>query len=176
MEVEYTGFEGLFLLKPNRFEDTRGFFFESFNKEKLKKLTGFIGEFVQDNQSHSSFGVLRGMHFQTGEYAQTKLVRVLKGRVLDVAFDMRKNLKTYGQAYSVELSEENGLQLLIPRGFAHGLAVLSDVADFFYKCDNYYSPKHESGLHYKSIGVQWPLDEDKIIISDKDLVLPKFEF
>ncbi|MDN4164621.1 dTDP-4-dehydrorhamnose 3,5-epimerase [Cytophagales bacterium LB-30] len=175
MIAHKTEFEGLFILEPKVFKDNRGHFFESFNQKKLTDLVGREYQFVQDNQSRSTYGVVRGLHFQTGAYEQAKLVRVLRGEVLDVVVDLRGDSPMYGRTFSIKLSEENALQLLIPRGFAHGLAVLSEEVDFFYKCDNFYSPEHEGGLHYSSLGIDWMIPEEKMIVSDKDKVLPIFE-
>ena len=175
MIAHKTAFEGLYILEPKVFKDNRGYFFESFNQKKLTELIGKEYHFVQDNQSRSTYGVVRGLHFQTGEFEQAKLVRVLKGEVLDVVVDMRSGSATYGKTFSIKLSADNALQLLIPRGFAHGLAVLSEEVDFFYKCDNFYSPSHEGGIHYSSLGIDWMIPEEKMVVSDKDKVLPVFE-
>ncbi len=169
MKIIETGIENLLILEPKIFEDERGYFFESFNKLVLKEK-GISYDFVQDNQSKSQYGVIRGLHYQLNPYAQTKLVRVIKGKVLDVAVDLRKNSKTFGQYFSVELSEENFRQFLIPRGFAHGFSVLSDYAIFFYKCDNYYNKKSERGILYNDskLNIDWKIPKNKIIISQKD--------
>ena len=167
-----TGIEGLYVIKPTVFEDSRGFFMETYNKESFAEI-GITNEFVQDNHSKSSKGVLRGLHFQK-EYAQSKLVRVIKGEVYDVAVDLRKDSTTYGKYYGVLLSEENKLQFLIPRGFAHGFLVTSDEAEFVYKCDDLYHPGDEGGLIWndKTINIDWPLDRiggvEKLIQSEKD--------
>ena len=170
MKVKETHLKGCFVLEPTIFGDKRGYFFESFNKEKFKDLTGIKIEFVQDNEAFSNRGVLRGLHFQKGEFAQAKLVRVVKGKVLDVVVDIRPNSKTYGQTYSSILSEENKKQLFIPRGFAHGYAVLEDNTIFVYKCDNFYNQKVESGISYKdpNLNIDWMLSEDEIQLSEKD--------
>ena len=176
-EKQETGIEGLYVIKPTIFEDNRGFFMESYQKKDFTEL-GITQEFVQDNQSGSTKGVLRGLHFQK-EYAQSKLVRVIKGAVYDVAVDLRRDSKTYGKYYGVILTEENKLQFFIPKGFAHGFLVLSDEAEFTYKCDDYYHPGDEGGLIWNdpTIGIQWPLDkiggEENIIQSEKDKNWPK---
>jgi dTDP-4-dehydrorhamnose 3,5-epimerase len=174
MKAEQTKLEGCFIIHDTVFPDSRGYFFESFNKVKFKEQTGQSVEFVQDNQSFSAKGVLRGLHFQQGEAAQSKLVRVLTGKVLDVAVDIRKGSPTFGQHAAVELSEENHLQFFIPRGFAHGFVVLSDTATFFYKCDNFYNKQAEGGIIYNDpeIGIDWQLPEEILSLSEKDLVLP----
>lgn len=174
MELLKTPLKDCVLLKPAMFNDPRGYFFESFNKNKFQLLTGQNVDFVQDNQSFSSYGVLRGLHFQKGEYAQAKLVRVLKGEVLDVAIDLRPGSATFGKHYSVVLSEENKLQLFIPRGFAHGFAVISEHAEFFYKCDNYYNKESEGGLLFSDpeLNIDWNIPQSEILVSDKDLVNP----
>lgn len=174
MELVKTTIKDCVVLKPAVFSDARGYFFESFNAERFNNITGMNVDFVQDNQSHSTYGVLRGLHFQQGEHAQAKLVRVLKGEVLDVAVDLRQGSPTYGQCESVILSEENKLQFFIPRGFAHGFVVLSETADFFYKCDNYYNKASEGGLHYADpdLNIDWKVSPDQLIISEKDAILP----
>ena len=160
-------------LTPRIFNDDRGYFFESFNANTFNEAVGYPVNFVQDNQSFSTKGVLRGLHFQTGEHAQAKLVRVTKGEVLDVAVDLRPNSVTYGQHYSVVLSEENNKQFFVPRGFAHGFVVLSEDAVFQYKCDNYYNKGSEGGLHYADtdLAIDWVLPSDELLVSDKDAVL-----
>tara|TARA_B110000046_G_scaffold153053_1_gene162439 strand:+ start:201 stop:746 length:546 start_codon:yes stop_codon:yes gene_type:complete len=169
-----TKLKGCFILEPNVFKDTRGYFFESFNQNTFNDLIGEEINFVQDNESFSSKGVLRGLHFQTGNDAQAKLVRAVKGTVLDVVVDMRKDSPTFAEHFSIELSEENKTQLFVPRGFAHGFIVLSDMAVFSYKCNNFYNKASEQGLRYDdpSLGVDWILPEEDFIVSDKDLVLP----
>ena len=169
-----TKLKGCFILEPNVFKDTRGYFFESFNQNTFNDLIGEEINFVQDNESFSSKGVLRGLHFQTGNEAQAKLVRAVKGTVLDVVVDMRKDSPTFAEHFSIELSEENKTQLFVPRGFAHGFIVLSDMAIFSYKCNNFYNKASEQGLRYDdpSLGVDWILPEEDFIVSDKDLVLP----
>ena len=167
-----TGIEGLYVIEPIVFEDYRGFFMETYNKNDFCEI-GIENEFVQDNQSKSCKGVLRGLHYQIN-YPQAKLVRVIKGEVYDVAVDLRKGSKTYGKYYGVLLSEENKLQFLIPRGFAHGFLVVSDEAEFVYKCDDFYHPNDEGGISFedKKINIQWPFDKiggyENIILSEKD--------
>lgn len=170
MKIEQTKLQGCFIIHDTVFKDERGYFFESFNKKKFTDLTGMDVEFVQDNQSKSTKGVLRGLHFQTGDAAQAKLVRVLKGSVLDVAVDIRKGSPTFGEHVVVELSENSHTQFFVPRGFAHGFVVLSDTATFFYKCDNYYNKQAESGLMYNdaSLKIDWHLPENELILSEKD--------
>ena len=174
MTATETKLKGCFFIEPNVLKDTRGYFFECFNQNKFNELIGKDIDFVQDNESFSSKGVLRGLHFQTGDYAQAKLVRVIKGKVLDVVVDMRKNSPTFGEHFSIELSEDNKKQLFVPRGFAHGFIVLSDTAIFSYKCDNFYNKASEQGLRYDdpSLGIDWRLPSNEFIISEKDLVLP----
>lgn len=174
MKATQTPLSQCWLLEETRFRDERGHFSETFNQQTFHKLTGLEVHFVQDNQSHSSRGVLRGLHFQKGAYAQAKLVRVLEGAVLDVAVDLRPGSATYGKHFSVELNDENGLQLFIPRGFAHGFVVLSPKATFFYKCDNYYHKQSEGGLLFNdaSLGIDWQIPHEELILSDKDQKLP----
>ncbi|WP_342330334.1 dTDP-4-dehydrorhamnose 3,5-epimerase [Pedobacter sp. FW305-3-2-15-E-R2A2] len=176
MEIQETALRGCVIIKPRVFEDERGYFFESFNTSSFEQKTGMSGSFVQDNQSFSSYGVIRGLHAQQGEHAQAKLVRVLQGEVLDVAVDARPDSPTYGQHVAVRLSAANKLQLYVPRGFLHGFAVLSETAEFFYKCDNYYNKESERGIHLASpeLNINWLIEEDKRIIADKDLLLPYF--
>jgi dTDP-4-dehydrorhamnose 3,5-epimerase len=171
MKITPTNFDDLFIIEPTVYGDARGYFFESFHQKKFEAATGIQCEFVQDNQSHSSYGVIRGLHMQVPPMAQAKLVRVLKGKVLDVVVDLRKEKSTYGKSYAIELSAENKKQLYIPRGFAHGIAVISEDAEFFYKCDNYYSPENERGIIYNdaSLNIDWRIDVGERIISDKDL-------
>lgn len=166
--------EGCFIIEPNVINDGRGYFMESFNEAKFEAGTGHKVHFVQDNQSYSTKGVLRGLHYQTGGHAQAKLVRVLQGEVLDVAVDIRPGSSTYGEHVAVVLSAENNKQLFIPRGFAHGFLVLSDTATFFYKCDNLYNKESEGGILYNdpAIGINWGMAAQDLIISDKDMVLP----
>ncbi len=169
MKVIKTDIEGVLIIEPVVFEDERGYFFESYNKEDLKKQ-GVDYDFIQDNQSKSCYGTIRGIHFQKGEYAQAKLVRVLEGKVLDVAVDLRKNSKTFGKYVSVELSAENRRQLMIPRGFGHGFSVLSETAVFAYKCDNVYNKASEGGLRFDDplLGIDWKIDLNKAVLSEKD--------
>ncbi|WP_159634808.1 dTDP-4-dehydrorhamnose 3,5-epimerase [Sphingobacterium composti Ten et al. 2007 non Yoo et al. 2007] len=170
MKVLETKLKGCFILEPTVFEDSRGYFFEAFSKRKFEELTGASSNFVQDNQSKSSYGVVRGLHQQVGEYAQAKLVRVLEGKVLDVAVDVRIDSPTYGEHLTIELSAENNRQLYIPRGFLHGFAVLSETATFFYKCDNVYNKESEDGVHPldDTLAVDWQIPLDLIILSEKD--------
>lgn len=174
MEILKTNLADCFIIKPAVFADARGYFMESFNEQKFNETLGLNVHFLQDNQSFSSKGVLRGLHFQKGEYAQAKLVRVLRGEVLDVAVDLREGSATYGQHYSVVLSEENKLQFFVPRGFAHGFVVLSEHAEFFYKCDNYYNKASEGGLHYADpdLNIDWQQPDEELLVSEKDAVLP----
>ena len=173
MRVEETPLKDCYVIHNTIFHDKRGYFFESFNSKTFNELTGLKVNFVQDNQSKSSYGVLRGLHFQNGNYSQTKLVRVLKGEVLDVAIDLRPSSETFGKYFSIILSQSNDKQLFIPRGFAHGFIVRSDSATLFYKCDNFYNKNSESGILYndKDLGIDWQFDLDKIIITEKDLKL-----
>ena len=164
-----TELDGVIIVEPRVFEDERGYFFESYNEAEFIK-NGIPNKFVQDNQSKSSYGVVRGLHCQLGEFAQAKLVRVLHGRVLDVAVDIRKNSPTFGKYVAVELSDDNKRQLFIPRGFLHGFSVLSDTAVFAYKCDNLYAPHAEFGIRFDDpdIGIDWKIPAEKIITSAKD--------
>ena len=164
-----TEIEGVVIVEPKVFEDDRGYFFESYNEAEFVR-NGITNKFVQDNQSKSSYGVVRGLHSQKGEHAQAKLVRVLEGTVLDVAVDVRPNSKTFGKHVAVELSAENKRQLFIPRGFLHGFSVLSETAVFAYKCDNLYCKESEFGVAYDDpdVGVDWKVPQDKIITSEKD--------
>lgn len=164
-------------MKPNVFTDERGIFYETYNQNIFEQITGLKIDFVQDNQSISSKGVLRGLHFQTGEMAQAKLVRVLKGKVLDIVVDIRKNSKTFGESFSVILDDVENLQLFVPRGFAHGFITLSKQSIFSYKCDNYYDKNSESGIIYNdaTLALDWHLPSEEFIISEKDLELPTFE-
>lgn len=173
MEVIKTYIEGVVIIEPSIFKDARGYFFESFSKREFEEKVTKV-DFVQDNESCSTYGVMRGLHFQYPPFAQAKLVRCVKGAVLDVAVDIRKGSPTYGQHVAVELTEDNHLQLFIPRGFAHGFAVLSDVAVFQYKCDNYYHPEADGGISilYDTLGTDWQINPEKAIISEKDLLYP----
>ena len=173
MPVSTTPIADLLVFEPRVFPDDRGYFYESYNRRTWEEA-GVHLDFVQDNQARSTRGVLRGLHYQVGEMAQSKLVRVTEGEVLDVVVDLRPDSATYGQWYSIRLSAENKRQLLVPRGFAHGYVVLSDTAEFQYKCDNYYSKAHEGGLRYDdpALGIDWQFDLSKVLVSEKDLVLP----
>lgn len=177
LEVEHSPLEGCFLVKPSIFEDHRGIFCETYNENDFKKATGLSVNFVQDNQSNSKYGVLRGLHYQKGEMAQAKLVRVIHGSVMDVVVDIRKDSPTFGQHYSVILSDENRLQLFVPRGFAHGFITLSPESVFSYKCDNFYDRESESGIVYNdaTLSIDWHLAKEDFIISEKDLNLPTFK-
>lgn len=170
MQATETKLKGCFIIQPNIFKDERGYFFESYNKQKFDTAIGNDVNFIQDNQAYSTFGVLRGLHFQAGDFAQAKLVRVLQGKVLDVAVDIRKGSETYGQHVAVELSDENMTQLFVPRGFAHGYIVLSDTAVFSYKVDNVYSKKNEGGIMWNDpeVNINWIVNEQDIILSEKD--------
>ncbi len=172
-----TKLEGCYIIEPKIINDDRGYFMESFNEITFEKGIGVKVHFVQDNQSYSSKGVLRGLHYQTGDHAQAKLVRVLSGEVLDIAVDIRPNSKTYGEYISVLLSGTNQKQIFVPRGFAHGFLVLSDTATFFYKCDNYYNKESEGGIIYndKSLNIDWNLKHQELIISEKDKVQPTLD-
>lgn len=172
-----TNLKDCFILEPKVFEDERGYFMESFNQKTFNEGIGHSVTFVQDNQSFSTRGVLRGLHYQCGEHAQAKLVRVLTGEVLDVAVDIRPNSETYGQSFSIILSAENRKQLYIPRGFAHGFIVLSETATFFYKCDNLYNKESEGGIIYNdpTLNIDWGMTEKEFIISEKDKILPTIE-
>lgn len=169
MEVIKTSIVGPVIIKPRIFDDARGYFYESYNKKVFDELVEPV-DFVQDNQSMSSFGVMRGLHFQRPPHAQAKLVRCIQGRVLDVAVDIRKGSPTYGKHVAVELSEENKLQFFIPRGFAHGFVVLSETALFQYKCDNYYAPEADGGISIldDSLGIDWQINIKEALLSDKD--------
>lgn len=177
MEVIKTPIEGVVIIKPRVFEDARGYFFESYNKKAFDEALGREVDFVQDNQSKSSKGVMRGLHFQRPPFAQAKLVRCVRGRVIDVAVDIRKGSPTYGQHVAVELTEDNHLQFFIPRGFAHGFAVLSEEAVFQYKCDNYYAPEADGGISIEddSFGIDWKIAVEEALLSDKDKKHPLFK-
>lgn len=168
-----TDFPNLIVFEPHVWGDDRGYFFESYQQQRFAEA-GIPVQFVQDNQARSSYGVLRGLHYQQGEHAQAKLVRVLEGEVLDVVVDLREGSPTYGQSYSIVLSAANKRQLFVPRGFAHGYAVLSPTAEFFYKCDNYYNKASEGGLYYDDpqLGIDWQIDPQMVQLSDKDRLLP----
>lgn len=176
MKIKETHIKDCFVLEPRIFEDDRGYFFESFNQKVFEELSGQKVSFVQDNQSFSNRGVLRGLHAQAGDYAQAKLVRVLKGEVLDVAVDARKDSPTFGQHFSIILSDKNRKQLFVPRGFYHGFVVLSETAEFFYKCDNLYSRENERGALYNDpqLAIDWKVPERELVLSEKDRQLPSF--
>jgi dTDP-4-dehydrorhamnose 3,5-epimerase len=177
MRATETKLKGCFVLEPKIFKDNRGYFFESFNQNMFNKLIGQKVNFIQDNESFSSKGVLRGLHFQTGVFAQSKLIRVIKGRVLDIAVDIRKNSPTFGEHVSIELTEDNKKQLFIPRDFAHGFVVLESNTIFSYKCDNYYNKSSESGVLYNdpSLKIDWKLPKSELLLSEKDKQLSTFE-
>lgn len=170
MEYSSTEIEGVFILQPKVFPDARGYFFEAWKQADFNEHVGKV-DFIQDNESKSSYGVLRGLHYQKGAYSQAKLVRVIKGRVLDVAVDLRKSSPTFGKHVMVELSEDNKRQLFIPRGFAHGFLVLSPEAIFTYKVDNVYAPQEEASIRWDDpdLNIQWPIAADKVLTSEKDL-------
>ncbi|MDP5158425.1 MAG: dTDP-4-dehydrorhamnose 3,5-epimerase [Flaviramulus sp.] len=177
MKAIETKLKDCFVIEPKVFNDERGYFFESFNQKAFNELIGSKINFIQDNESFSTRGVLRGIHFQTGDYAQAKLVRVIKGSVLDVAVDLRKDSKTYGEYLSIELNEDNKRQLFVPRGFGHGFIVLSETAIFSYKCDNFYNKEAEGGIIYNDLdlNIDWKLSPNQFLISPKDTILPKFK-
>ena len=174
MEVIKTQIDGVLIIEPKVFGDARGYFFESFNAREFAEKTGLDVTFVQDNESRSKYGVLRGLHFQLPPYTQSKLVRVVKGRVLDVAVDIRKGSPTYGQHVSCELTEDNHRQFFVPKGFAHGFCVLSEDAIFQYKCDNFYAPQADGGISIldASLGIDWGIEMDKALLSEKDTKHP----
>ena len=173
MEFKKTAIEGVYIIEPRVFNDSRGYFFEAWKKEEFEEHIGKV-EFVQDNESKSSYGVLRGLHYQKGDASQAKLVRVIKGKVLDVAVDIRKSSPTFGKYVMVELSDENKRQFFIPRGFAHGFLVLSDEAIFTYKVDNPYAPQADAGIRWNDpdVGIEWPIDPKDVQTSEKDLKQP----
>lgn len=177
MDFIATKLEGCFIIKPKIITDARGYFMESFNEMTFQLGIGQPVHFVQDNQSFSSKGVLRGLHYQTGAHAQAKLVRVLSGEVLDVAVDIRPGSATFGQSVSVVLSAENQTQFFVPRGFAHGFLVLSETATFFYKCDNFYDKESEGGIIYndETLAIDWNFPQGQLIISDKDKIQPSLQ-
>ena len=174
MKVLKTAIEGLLIIEPTVFGDSRGYFFESYNKQRFNEATGLDIDFVQDNQSKSCYGVLRGLHFQKPPYAQSKLVRCVRGKVLDVAVDIRKSSPTFGKYVAVELTEDNHRQLFIPHGFAHGFVVLSEEAIFQYKCDNFYHKESEGAIAWNDpeINIDWTIPFDDVMLSDKDKVNP----
>ena len=173
MKITKTALDGVVIIEPQVFEDARGYFFESWNKAKMEEA-GLNYDFIQDNQSKSCYGTIRGIHFQKGEFWQAKLVRVLQGTVLDVAVDLRKDSKTFGQHVAVELSAENNRQLMIPRGFGHGFSVLTPTAVFAYKCDNVYNKASEAGIRFDdpALGIDWKVKPEEAVLSDKDKILP----
>jgi len=177
MVAKETHLKDCFIIEPSVFEDHRGYFLESFNEKNFKHLTGLEVNFVQDNESKSSKGVLRGLHFQKGEFEQAKLVRVINGSVLDVCIDIRKESATFGKQFSIILSEANKKQLFVPRGFAHGFVVLEDNTIFSYKCDNYYNKASEGGIIYndKTLNIDWHLKDSELILSNKDKELETFQ-
>lgn len=174
MDIIKTEFPGLLIIKPKVFEDTRGYFFESYNKSKLEALKNI--DFVQDNQSKSTYGTIRGLHYQLEPYAQSKLIRVISGKILDVVLDIREKSPTYGQHFSIELSCINKQQLFIPKGYAHGFSVLSDTAIVLYKTDQYYNPESERGINYNDpeLKIDWKIDLKEALVSSKDKVHPMF--
>jgi dTDP-4-dehydrorhamnose 3,5-epimerase len=173
MIFKETDIKGVYVIEPRVFNDARGYFFEAWKRDEFKDHIGDV-EFIQDNESKSSYGVLRGLHYQKGDFSQAKLVRVIKGRVLDVAVDIRKSSPTFGKHVMVELSEENKRQFFIPRGFAHGFLVLSEEAIFTYKVDNPYAPQAEAGIRWNdpALGIEWPIDPAQVQTSEKDLKQP----
>jgi dTDP-4-dehydrorhamnose 3,5-epimerase len=175
--LEKTSLEDCFILRPRIFEDERGLFFESFNQKTFNSLIGKAINFVQDNQSVSQKNVLRGLHFQTGKFAQSKLVRVIEGEVIDVAVDLRPNSKTFKKYFSTILNQKNNAQLFVPKGFAHGFLVLSETAILSYKCDNYYNKNAESGIIFNdaTLNIDWNISEKDVMLSEKDRLLPTFE-
>ncbi len=177
MTIKETEIKDCFIIKPNVFEDERGYFMESFNASVFSKKTGIETTFLQDNQSFSSYGVIRGLHAQAGEFAQAKLVRVLQGEVLDVVIDARKDSPSYGKKVEIKLNADNKTQLFVPRGCLHGFAVLSETATFFYKCDNYYDRASEIGVKFDDpfLDIDWQISENNQIISEKDMKLPLFK-
>ena len=176
MPFHNTDLQGLMIYEPKLFPDSRGYFFESYNQKEFHD-NNQLYEFVQDNQSRSVFGVIRGLHYQKNPFAQTKLIRVLQGKILDVAVDIRTGSPSFGKSFSIELSAENKLQLLIPKGFAHGFSVISDVAEVLYKCDSYYNKSSEGSIIWNDadLGIDWKIPTGKEIISEKDAVHPSFK-
>ena len=174
MEIIKTNIEGVLIIEPKVFGDSRGYFFESFNAREFKEKTGLDFNIVQDNESMSTYGVMRGLHFQRPPFTQSKLVRCVCGKVLDVAVDIRKGSPTYGQHVAVELTEDNHRQVFIPKGCAHGFTVLSETAVFQYKCDNFYAPQADGGISIldESLGIDWRIPTDKAVLSDKDSMRP----
>ncbi len=176
MKIRKTPLKDCYIIEPTIFEDDRGYFYEKFNEKKFEELTGMNGHFVQDNISKSSYGVLRGLHLQKGEYAQAKLVSCIEGKVWDVAVDLREDSLTFGKWFGVELTDENKLQFYIPRGFAHGFVVLSETAVFAYKCDNFYNKESEGGVIWndENLQIDWKISPKDILLSEKDKVQPAF--
>jgi dTDP-4-dehydrorhamnose 3,5-epimerase len=177
MKIKETHIKGLLVIEPDVFGDARGYFMESFSERKFAALTGIDVKFVQDNESRSSYGVVRGLHFQRAPHAQAKLVRVVSGRALDVAVDLREGSETYGKHFSIELSGENHLQVFIPKGFAHGFAALSEEVVFQYKCDEYYAPDSEAAIIWNDpdLNIDWRLPAEDVLVSDKDKNHPKLK-
>ncbi|AQX04993.1 dTDP-4-dehydrorhamnose 3,5-epimerase [Elizabethkingia meningoseptica] len=177
MKLIETPLKDCYIIEPTIFEDERGYFYEKYNENKFEELTGLNGHFVQDNISKSSFGVLRGLHLQKGDYAQAKLVSCLEGKVWDIAVDLRKDSPSFGQWYGMELSAENKLQFYVPRGFAHGFVVLSETAIFSYKCDNFYKKEAEGCVKYNDpdLNIDWKISEAEMILSEKDQNAPSFK-
>ncbi len=176
MQIVQTGIPGLVLVKPGVFKDQRGYFFESYNKKKFEDIE-LHADFIQDNQSRSSYGVVRGLHYQLEPHAQTKLVRVLQGRILDVTVDIRKNSPAFGKSFSIEMTTQNQIQIWVPAGFAHGFSVLSETAVVFYKCDAFYEPASERGIYARDtfLDIDWRIPPERMKISPKDSGLPGFE-
>ena len=177
MNIIKTFIPDVLIIEPSVFGDERGYFYESFNRDQFQKETGIVLEFVQDNESRSKYGVVRGLHFQKGKNAQAKLVHVVRGRIIDVVVDIREGSPTFGQYVAVELTEDNHRQLFIPRGFAHGFSVLSEEAIFQYKCDNYYAPHAEGGIAWNDpdIGIDWGLPAEDVLLSAKDAAHPRLK-
>lgn len=176
MKVIKTEFPGLMIIEPKIFADHRGYFFESYNARALSE-NGIHYNFVQDNQASSSYGTIRGLHYQLSPHAQTKLLRVLHGKIIDAVVDLRKKSPTYGKAYTIELSSENNLQFLVPKGFAHGYSVLSETAEVMYKCDYFYHKESEAGIMWNDpeLAIDWGIPADKVIVSEKDTMHPNFK-
>jgi len=177
LKLIQTPLKDCFIIEPSVYKDERGLFYESYNEKRFNEVTNLDIDFVQDNQSASSYGVIRGLHFQTGEFAQSKLVRVLLGKVLDVVVDLRKDSETFGEQFSIILDDIEHKQLFVPKGFAHGFITLSERSVFSYKCDNYYHKDSESGIIYNdaTLSINWHLPKEDFIISEKDLILPTFK-
>ncbi|GGE32308.1 dTDP-4-dehydrorhamnose 3,5-epimerase [Psychroflexus planctonicus] len=177
MTITKTNIQEAYIIQPQVFKDERGYFFESFNQEKFQNETRITTQFVQDNESMSNYGVIRGLHAQSGEFAQAKLIRVIQGKVLDVIVDARKESPTYGEIFTIELNAENKKQLFVPKGCLHGFSVLEDQTIFSYKCDAYYNKASEIGVHPldQSLAIHWQVPEDKQLLSEKDRLLPSWE-